>query len=186
MAYSSQFGAFTYGSRWLAKGRCERCGWVVALNRGTIDQEIDLYAQSSWRVGGGWNPDLLRRIFTAILADAPPDREAQLGHRSELLAHAAEHRPIVTVCEQCARCRDPAAVHGEDVCPDYRVVCGACTFRAGPWAGDQEGVPTAECVVAAPCSVLTAMAAHYLIAVDPPTGGTIGEHHSGSEAHGDH
>src|SRR6478672_1580756 len=38
-----KLGPFAYGSRWLKRLRCERCSWVVALNRGTVEQEIDLY-----------------------------------------------------------------------------------------------------------------------------------------------
>ena len=36
-----RLGQFTYGSRWLSERRCERCGWVVALNRGTVEAEIE-------------------------------------------------------------------------------------------------------------------------------------------------
>jgi hypothetical protein len=91
-----KLGAFRYGSRWLKRLRCERCSWVVALNRGTVEQEIELYTAES---GDAPSDDLLRQIFTAILADALPGPEAQAGHRSELLAHAARHRPVITVCE---------------------------------------------------------------------------------------
>jgi len=150
--YASRLGPFTYGSRWLTSRRCERCGWVVALSRGTIEQEIDLYTVESGvrdviAVGGG-DPGLLRRIFTAILADAPPGREAEAGHRSDLLAHAAAHRPVIAVCEVCAHSSSPTVVHGVNACPESRVACGACTFTAGPWAGEWEGTATGECVVA--------------------------------------
>ena len=158
-----KLGAFTYGSRWLQRLRCERCSWVVAINRGTVEQEIDLYTAESGDAPSG---DLLRQIFTAILADAPPGREAEAGHRSDLLAHAARHRPVITVCETCSE-EGSAAAHGPHVaqCPQAAVRCDECSFTAGSWAGERQGV--GECVVAAPCSVLTALAEHYGI---PPTG----------------
>ena len=157
-------GPFIYGSRLLGRLRCERCGWVVALNRGTVDHEIDLYiADAAGHDAGG----LLRQIFTAILADAPPGRDAEAGHRSDLLAHAARHRPFMTVCEQCAESSDAALVHGTEAmtCPQAVVVCEECSFTAGSWAGKRHGVTTGECVVAAPCSALIALADHYGIPV---------------------
>jgi len=175
---AQKLGPFAYGSRWLTSRRCERCGWVVAFNRGTVEQEIDQYApdvaEREVIAAAGGDPDLLRRIFTAILADAPPGRDDEPGHRSDLLAHAARHRPVVIVCEECGESPGPATVHGPEatVCPHATVVCGACTFRAGPWAGEWEGMTTGECVVAAPCSVLTSLASHYGIAVEAAGGRT--------------
>ena len=69
-----KLGAFTYGSGWLERLRCERCSWVVAINRGTVEQEIDLYTAESGDAPSG---HLLRHIFTAILADAPPAHESR-------------------------------------------------------------------------------------------------------------
>ena len=46
-------------------------------------QEIDLYIADA--AGHGDAGGLLRQIFTAILADAPPGRDAEAGHRSDLL-----------------------------------------------------------------------------------------------------
>lgn len=157
-------GQFTYDSPFLRHQRCERCGWVVALDRGTVDQEIDLYVSAA----GGADRGLLRQIFTAILADLPPGREAQAGHRSELLAHAARHRPTVAACEQCSAGAAVAEVHGRGVavCPDSLLVCGSCTFTAGQWAGKAQGMTTGECVVSAPCSVLVSLAQHYELSLD--------------------
>jgi hypothetical protein len=158
-----RLGQFTYGSRWLSERRCERCGWVVALNRGTVEAEIELH------VGAAGNGDtgLLRQIFTSVLADVAPGRDAESGHRSDLLAHAARHRPTVIVCEECGESPSAAEVHGEGVavCPQAELVCGECTFTAGRWAGEWEGMTTGECVVPAPCSVLVALAQHYEIPV---------------------
>lgn len=160
---------FTDGRSWPRSRRCERCGWIVALSRGTVDCEIDEYALDAADRGvllaAGVDPDLLRHIFIAILADAPPGRAGGPSYRSELLAHAARHRFSVTVCGRCASSQDSAAMHGEAVCPHAAVVCQACTFTAGPWAGESESTATGECVVSAPCSVLSALARHYGIAV---------------------
>lgn len=157
-------GQFTYDSTFLKRQRCERCGWVVALDRGTVDQEIDLYVSAA----GGADRGLLRQIFTAILADLPPGREAQAGHRSELLAHAARHRPTLAACEPCSAGAVVADVHGQGVasCPDSMLVCGSCTFTAGQWAGRAQGMTTGECVVSAPCSVLVSLAQHYELSLD--------------------
>lgn len=158
-----RFGAFTYDNPWIAgRTRCERCSWVVALARGTVEQEIDLYAGDD-ECGGG----LLRQIFTSILADAPPEGgQAQVGHRSDLLAHAARHRPVLTVCEECCEAGS-APTHGRGVkrCPHASSVCIECSFVAGSWAGEWEGTIAAECEVQSPCSTLVTLAHHYGISL---------------------
>lgn len=167
--HTPRLGGFTYDNRFLKSRRCERCSWVVALNRGTVEQEIDFYTRaadgSDLLAPAGTDSGLLRAIFTAILADAPPGRDAESGHRSDLLAHAAMHRPVLSVCEDCCE-HGVGDVHGGDRCPQAGAVCAECTFTAGQWAGEQAGSITGECVVAAPCSVLVALAAHY--GVDGP------------------
>ncbi|WP_235683213.1 hypothetical protein [Mycolicibacterium fluoranthenivorans] len=158
-----RLGQFTYGSRWLSQRRCERCGWVVALNRGTVEAEIELHVGAA----GDGDTGLLRQVFTSVLADVAPGRDAESGHRSDLLAHAALHRPTAIVCERCSERSSVAEVHGHGVtvCPQAQLVCGECTFTAGRWAGEREGLSTGECVVPAPCSVLVALARHYEIPV---------------------
>lgn len=162
--HAPKLGGFTYDNKFLALGRCERCSWVVALNRGTVEQEIDFYTDApagcDVLAATGTASGLLRGIFTAILADAPPGPDAESGHRSDLLAHAAQHRPQVIACKHCRDAR-PAGVHDAPLCPHAAMVCGQCTFRAGSWAGMDAGAITGECVVEAPCSVLTALAHHY-------------------------
>jgi hypothetical protein len=169
--HAARLGGFTYDNRFLGSRRCERCSWVVALNRGTVEQEIDFYTRaedgSDVLAPVGGDSGLLRAIFTAILADAPPGRDAESGHRSDLLAHATAHRPVVRVCESCTE-HGVGAGHDGSGCPQAAVICGQCTFTCGQWAGAQAGRITGECVVAAPCSVLVALAAHY--GVDTGTG----------------
>lgn len=166
--HTPRLGGFTYDNRFLRSKRCERCSWVVALNRGTVEQEIDFYTRtadgSDVLAPAGADSRLLRTIFTAILADAPPGRDAESGHRSDLLAHASAHRPVVRLCEACTE-HGPSATHGEQACPQATVVCGTCTFTSGQWAGATAGRILGECVVAAPCSVLVALAAHYGVGV---------------------
>jgi len=156
-------------------GRCERCGWVVAVSCGTLDQEIDGYTPVGVArqiiAEAGLDPDLLPTILIAILADAPPGLDGESGHRSDLLAHAAAHRPVILMCEQCSRTGCCTEVHGPltTTCPHASVICGACTFTAGTWAGWWEGAATGDCDVAAPCSVLTELAYVYGI-ITRPTG----------------
>lgn len=146
-------GAFPYGAAlsWGDSSRCERCGWVVALNRGAVDAEIEFYADGS-RVGVFADP--LRQLFTAILADAPPGPTADLGYRSELLAHVARHRPVIDLEGELgalpAYRRVPLASS-----PLREPTCLECTFAFG--YGSAIAVP-------APCSALTAVAHHYGIA----------------------
>ena len=47
--------------------------------------------------------------------------------------------------------------------PEVGVSCRECSFTAGAWARDLEGVTTGECVVPSPCAALTALADHYEI-----------------------
>lgn len=157
--YVRRAGQFTYDSAFLTRDRCERCGWVVALHQGTVEQEIDLYVAAS----GGADRGLLRQVFTSILADLPPGAAAEPGHRSDLLAHVARHRPTAVGCEACAQGRHVTEVHGAGVtaCPEAVLVCASCTFTASSWGGQRQGMTTSECVVAAPCSVLHAVARHY-------------------------
>lgn len=166
-------GLFVYDNPILANypdDRCERCGWVVALEQGTVEQEIDLYAGKAGCGDGAGG--LLRQIFTAILADLPPGSGNETSHRSDLLAHASRHRPMAVTCLDCAQMpRRAAKFHGAGSasCPETQLACMACTFFAGSWSG-RVGIPTAECVVPAPCSVLVALARHYDLPLDSSRG----------------
>ena len=135
----------------------------MALNRGTVEAEIGLHVGAA----GDGDTGLVRLVFTSILTDVAPGRDAESGHRSDLLAHAARHRPTAIVCVRCGEKSSAAAVHGDGVtvCPQAPLVCGECTFTAGRWAREWEVMSTGECVVSAPCSVLVALARHYEIPV---------------------
>lgn len=173
------FGDFTTALHGVeVQNRCARCGWVVALTQGTVDQEIAFYT-------GGDENSVLHQVFTAILADLPPGATGRPGLRSDLLAHASLHRPVILGCEPCSLRQLPAEeVHGPSVrvCPEARLVCESCTFVRDSWAPgcrDHHGYRRdwtshhqdgggGECVVAAPCSALLALAEHYEIPVDEP------------------
>lgn len=146
-------GAFPYGAAlsWGDSSRCERCGWVVALNRGAVDAEIEFYADVS-RLGVFADP--LRQLFTAILADAPPGPDADLGYRSELLAHVARHRPVVDLERELGALPAYRRVSLASA-PTLAPTCLECTFAFG-YGG--------AVVVPAPCSALAAVAGHYGIA----------------------
>lgn len=109
---SAAAGAFIHGdSRLQSPRRCERCGWVVALSMGATEAEIDYYTADFTGTDAGEDArSMLRRIFTAILADAPPGRDGESGYRSDLLAHAACHRPVreSSAAVMCAQCQVPA------------------------------------------------------------------------------
>lgn len=122
--FTAQLGPFAHNRRGMYSPLwCERCGWVVALSLGTVEQEIDYYtADSTAHSQDG--PALLRRIFTAILADAPAERDGEAGDRSDLLARAARHRPTSDDS------RDPPASHGPDVCGECRVAA-PCAVLVG-------------------------------------------------------
>lgn len=147
------WGPFRRDSRRLRSDRCPRCGWIVALNQGSADDEIAWYRQRGTESG------LFTNVLAAILADVSigtgdSDRGLQPGRRSELLAHASLHAPVSSVCEGCAG----GGGHRARECVGSQIVCWACTFAAG--AGG------AECVVKAPCSTLMALGEHYgLLAV---------------------
>lgn len=166
-------GLFAYDNPWLEQGRCERCAWVVAISRGTIDEEIGIYSPAPGErqllVDAGVNPDLLANVLVAILADALPGPGGQAGHRSDLLAHAASHRPVFAVCGECSSTGSAAVVHGPRAanCPDASVICPACSFTAGSWAGSWQGAATGDCDVVAPCSVLVTLSAVYGIDTRP-------------------
>ena len=79
-----------------------------------------------------------------------------------LLALATRHRPVLFFSDACAEgdCelrQDLAdeAPGAECSYPCAAAGCGACTPRAGQWAGSWEGSTLAGLRIPAPCSVLT-------------------------------
>jgi len=171
---SAAWGSRVFGYGTVVPGlrRCGQCGWIVALQLGTLEQEIAWYTPDSAHRSrceiAGVDPDLIARVFTAILADAPPGVNGEPGHRSALLAHAAQHAPAVVVGEDGASHGGGWVVRArsDQYCLVGQVVCMACTFTMGGWAGKSAGSVGAECVVGAPCSVLLALTSHYGLDID--------------------
>ena len=168
-----KWGRFEYGNPHLNSRRCERCGWIVALHHHSIEHEIDYYradpTDRAFISSGGHDPELLPKVLRAVLAwhqgeglDRP-----EAGLVSDLLAHICRHRPIGVICAGCWDGGiEEAHGPGVTVCPQSVVACWSCTFVAGAWAGEHEDtIGSAECVVAAPCSVLTAVATHHHIPI---------------------
>lgn len=173
-----KWGRYDYDNPQLRTRRCERCGWIVALHLRSIEREIAQYAADpvdrALIRARGYDPDLLPKIVRAVLAAHPDDTvdRPEPGLFSELLAHICRHRPIGVIC---AGCWDDGVeeTHGPGamLCPEAVTACWACTFIAGSWAGEfEDTIGSCECVVSAPCSVLTAVAAHHGIDITSPTG----------------
>jgi hypothetical protein len=159
---------------------CRMCAWQLAIETGSTGRELALITPSRAEAAdiarSGTDPMLAVRVCLAILRSAcdsgDEDGDFPGGLDSpaaaQLLALAARHRPVLYVggscaegdCETCpagevsgsaAECSYPCADAG----------CGACTPRAGSWAGEWEGTPLPGLLVPAPCSVLTVLAARY-------------------------
>lgn len=168
-----KWGRFEYENPHLNSRRCERCGWIVALHHHSIEHEIDYYrADPTDRAlisGGGHDPELLPNVLRAVLARHQGEvvDRPEAGLVSDLLAHICRHRPIGVICAGCwDGGLEEAHGPGVTVCPQSVVACWSCTFVAGAWAGEHEDtIGSAECVVAAPCSVLTAVATHHHISI---------------------
>lgn len=138
---------------------CPECAWMVAVATGerAIEAELDLitpdFAEYDALAGAGVHPLLALSLASAVLA-AAEDRNDPAVIRQ--LAAVTRHAPGRAVSEECAE-----GDCGHDPCTAGRAVCWACTLRTGDEAGEWSGQAMSECTVAAPCSVLLALAAHY-------------------------
>jgi hypothetical protein len=140
---------------------CPACAWTVALDRGTTAAELE-----HWITCGGAGPagDLAARTARVILdkiGHDPEDNAAEL----RLLVAVSTHWPVQLLREDCA---DGECDHEPvDRCADLfgSAACGACSVLAGPEAGEWEG--QYEVPVTAPCSALTAIAAHMNVSEVP-------------------
>jgi len=164
-------------------GPCHVCAWTVAIATGSTERELQLITPSDRSAAGlaraGVDPLLAVKICRAVLVrESCLAAENGLDHAAtvQVLAHAATHRPVLVVPEDCAEddrcCRhQPAAAEETWRCdyPDGAALCFACTLRAGPWAGSWEGDVMDECRIAAPCGVLQALARHYGITGGSPS-----------------
>jgi len=172
-----KFGEFRRGNSWLSNcpdRTCATCSWNVAVGLGAVAAELQALTPTGAELEVLSRhldePLALVRVCEAILRSegvpAAPDDDPLTF---QLLAHAVAHGPVVLMLEECA---DGASGHcsedrvtGACECglPDdaAQIACAACSLRAGEWAGEWAGVFTTQCTVAAPCGVLTQLAAHY-------------------------
>lgn len=170
---AAQWGAYERSSLYLNQGKsanCGWCGWIVAAANNDFASEIarerpepEAMALFAEVLG---DPLAGIRVLEAIAYDDDDDlvdRDDFLGRspRIDLLAIAAAHQPVVTMCEDCAEHSD--WMHEDGPCPNLAVGCMACTAKTGAWAGEWEGYTMPQCFVNAPCSVLRAFADYYKI-----------------------
>ncbi|MBS1694490.1 MAG: hypothetical protein JST91_19925 [Actinobacteria bacterium] len=149
---------------------CHDCVWILALHRGTVADDLDVArpdaVDAAAIAAAGIDPHLGTNLLTAIAGDPALVRSHHRlapTHQTQLLAHARRHLPAVSVCEECLDFGIHNAHDDTSTCPAQTIFCPACTPAAGQWAGEWEGTLLSECIVEAPCSVLTTLAAHYTI-----------------------
>jgi len=175
VAIAARWGAYERSSLFLNQGKglnCAWCGWIVAGATNDFAAQIaterpkpEALALFAEVLG---DPLAGVRVLEAIAYDQDAelvDRDDFPGRspRIDLLAIAAAHQPVVTMCEDCAE--SSSWMHEDGPCPCVSVGCMGCTAKTGSWAGEWEGYTMSQCVVHAPCSVLRAFADYYEIAL---------------------
>ena len=170
---AARWGAYERSSLYLNQGKsanCPWCGWIVASANHDLDAQIAMErpAPEAMALFAEVMGDPLAgiRVLEAIAHDDDDDlvdRDDFPGRspRIDLLAIAAAHQPVVTMCEDCLEHSD--WMHDDGPCPSLAVGCMACTAKTGAWAGEWEGYTMRQCFVHAPCSVLRAFADYYKI-----------------------
>jgi hypothetical protein len=170
-----KWGGFGRGNPWLEQtpeSVCPMCAWTVALGAGTVEAELAARTPRGRELAvlGRLLPDpmLVPRVCRAVLAGAACEDGHDHPHLAQMLAHATAHAPVILADEDCwdrgcghrpeDRWDDPA---WECPLPDAFLACGACSARLGPWAGECEGCFAEECIIAAPCAVLTTIGRHF-------------------------
>lgn len=161
-AIARDWGGFARSTRQIDTMEiCSRCRWHVALATNTTAGELATLTPSDAQqeaLGRAMpDPYLFVRLMQLLLEKV--DEDSDIDAVVQILAHVTDHRPVLLRAEDCL---EEACDH--DTVQDCygetpTVACGACSFRAGGWAGEWEG--WFQIPVAAPCSVLTAVAAHY-------------------------
>lgn len=138
---------------------CPSCTWIVALETGTVDQELDTLTPAGENLtalaGLMADPLIVRHICEAIITASQADQDGLADPATvEALAHATRHAPVILWPETCleAECGHPV-----DACP-ATAACAACSLRAGDWSQDGEGRYLPLCTISAPCQVLTTLA----------------------------
>ena len=146
----AQARAFTYGSRWLrAALRAVRLGGgAQSWHRRAGDRAVQ---RPPTVIPGCCGRSSPRSLPTPRRVARPRPGTAQTCWPTPHVTGRA------IVCETCGEKSSAAGSRAAcgAVSPGA-VLCEECSFTAGSWAGEWQGVTTGECVVAAPCSVLTA------------------------------
>lgn len=149
---------------------CHDCLWILALHRKTVADELEAARPDDFDgaalAAAGFDPHLGPNLLAAIAGDpALIHSHHPLGptHQAQLLAHASRHLPAISICQECLDLGIHNAHDDTSTCPAQIIFCPACTPAAGEWAGEWQGTLLSECLVTAPCSALTTMAAHYTL-----------------------
>ena len=170
-------------SAWPGSDWCPTCRWTAAITTNQISDLLDAITPAGNErhvlIRLGVDPDLVRRTCEAILGSVRARghelEDLEVGGIVQLLAEATLHAPVLAVPEDCAdgTCDhqpelppgDPSrgipTEDGDCPLPEAAAVCGACTMRAGTWAGEWAGQYMSECYIHAPCQILTAIASSF-------------------------
>jgi hypothetical protein len=156
------WGGFARGTRQVdTMELCSRCRWHVATATNTTAGELAKLTPSDAQqeaLGRALpDPRLFVRLMTQTLGMV--DEDSDIDAVAQILGHVTDHRPVLLMAEDC--CEEACDHDSVQDCygETPTVACGTCSFRAGGWAGEWEG--WFQIPVSAPCSVLTATAAHY-------------------------
>ncbi len=165
----SKHGVYDRAETPVSHDPCPQCAWHVAIATGSTERELLLLAPDDRQAAAlarcGVIPLTAVAVCRAILASAEDPADPAVLMQ---LAAATAHQPGLAVSEACLE--GDCAHHPEDLAdgqdwrcdyPDAEAVCWACSLRYGSWAGEGEGLLLDECVVPAPCGVLSALTARY-------------------------
>lgn len=144
-----KYGRYTTAR--LSQPICSACAWWAAIRSDALPAAI------------GRLPEPVRPLAEQIIARADSDGyELDHPRTVQLLTAVTDHAPTPLVGIDCA---ESGCGHDGD-CPTTGWACDVCSLRAGGWAGAWEDTYFPECVVVAPCSVLTAIAGHYDVSIE--------------------
>lgn len=138
---------------------CPVCAWTVAIATGSTGRELELItpdeSESAALTRLGIDP-LLPAALCGVILGAAKDESSEAVIRQ--LAAVTAHSPGLAVSEECA---EGGCDHDPCTYPAAQAVCWACSLRTGEEAGEFSNRLMEQATVAAPCSVLAALAAHY-------------------------
>ena len=167
-----KFGAFDR-DHW-GRRACPECAWLLAIRDHTLDAEYARLEDHSAGALGQLASHVARAVVAAARA-AQDDTGSDLDdpRTVQLLVAVTAHAPTTIydhACleDECDHHEDHPDEHGGHAHLPTAVACAACSLLEGSWAGEYEGAFRTECTVAAPCSVLTALAASHAVSLPRP------------------